>query len=177
MKDTDLKGMDMSELEYRRALKALPREIEPERDLWSGIAARIQAPVAKRRQPQWMRYAVAAGFTFTALALGMQLGPWSQSTAPLGTAQTAQASPWVLREAELLKVDLNSTLNSGPGAELAAIARAPDQVLSASLKELDSAEDELDRALRQNPDSTFLLDRMRRVQQQKTRLTLRALAA
>ncbi len=177
MTDMNMKGMDMSELEYRRALKALPREIEPGRDLWSGIAARIQAPVTKRRQPQWLNYAIAAGLACTALALGMQLGPWSQTTAPLITAQTGQTSPWVLREAELLKVDLNSALNAGPGAGLAEIARAPNQVLSASLKELDSAEEELDRALQQNPDSTFLLDRMRRVQQQKTRLTLRALAA
>jgi hypothetical protein len=167
----------MSELEYRRALKSLPREIEPERELWSGIAARIQPEAASRRQrPRWLGYAIAAGVTCAALALG-----WSLSFSPRFSDQqiaelSAPHSPWVLREAELIKVDLDAALVAGGELSPAQIARAPNRVLTASLKELDSAQSELDQALRQNPDSTFLLDRMRRVQQQRARLTLRALA-
>jgi hypothetical protein len=167
----------MSELEYRRALKALPREIEPGRDLWAGIAARIDTRPAARRRPRWIGYAIAAGVACTALALGWRMAPLTQQVARPIAVQAGQSSPWVLREAELMKVDLAATLAFGEGAKAAELARAPHQALSASLKELDSAEGELDRALRENPDSTFLLDRMRRVQQQKARLTLRALAA
>lgn len=172
-----MKDMDMSELEYRRALKALPREIEPERDLWAGIAARIDTRPAVRQRPRWIGYAIAAGVAFAAVALGWRLAPLSHHVAQPIAAQSSDAAPWVVREAELLKVDFDAALASGEGPRAAEYTRAPNQALSASLKELDSAEGELDRALRQNPDSTFLLDRMRRVQQQKARLTLRALAA
>ena len=168
----------MSELEYRRALKALPREIEPERDLWSGIAARIAPDTgAARRRPGWMRYAIAAGLTATAIALGALLVPRLTDDAAQLAMEPDTASPWVLREADLIKADLDAALTTAGGPEAAEYARAPNLVLSASLKELDSAQSELDQALRQNPDSTFLLDRIRRVQQQKARLTLRVMAA
>ena len=168
----------MSELEYRRALKALPREIDPERDLWSGIAARIDLPAtAVSRRPRWLSFAIAAGLTCAGLALGWRLASLPHDSSPQLAVQSAAASPWVLREADLLKVDLNAALTGGGSPEPFEIARAPNRVLSASLRELDSAESELDQALRQNPDSSFLLDRMRRVQQKKARLTLRALAA
>ena len=93
---------------------------------------------------------------------------------PLDLAAT---QAWSLREADLIKADLDAALVSAGAPEVAEYTRAPGLALSASLKELDSAQAELDQALRLNPDSTFLLDRMRRVQQQKARLTLRALAA
>lgn len=168
----------MSELEYRRALKALPREIDPERDLWSGIAARIDRPAAAvRRRPRWLSFAIAAGLTCAGLALGWRLASRPDDAAQPLAVRSAATSPWVLREAGLLKADLNAVLTAGGGPERYEIARTPNRVLSASLRELDSAESELDQALRQSPDSTFLLDRMRRVQQKKARLTLRALAA
>lgn len=166
----------INELDYRRALRALPREIEPERELWSGIAARIAPRPAVRRRPVWLGYAIAAGVACAALALAWRVVP-QQPAVPQFAVESAEQTPWVLREAELIKVDLNAALSTGVGPTAAEIARAPNRALTASLKELDSAESELDHALRLNPDSTFLLDRMRRVQQQKTRLTLRALAA
>ena len=168
----------MSELEYRRALKTLPREIDPERDLWSGIAARIDQPAGSvSRRPRWLSFAIAAGLTCAGLALVWRLASLPDNSSQQLAVHSAASSPWVLREAGLLKADLNAALTAGNGPERYEIARAPNRVLSASLRELDSAESELDQALRQSPDSTFLLDRMRRVQQKKARLTLRALAA
>ena len=38
----------MDELEYRRLLKTLPHAIEPDRDLFPGIAARLEARSAMR---------------------------------------------------------------------------------------------------------------------------------
>jgi hypothetical protein len=163
----------MSELEYRRALRAMPREIEPARDLWPAIEARLRAQsVPPRRRPAWLLPALAAGVAAATLAITLQLLPAARSP-----RDVAAAPAWSVREADLIKADLDAALVSAGAPGIAEYTRAPGLALSASLRELDSAQAELDQALRLNPDSTFLLDRMRRVQQQKARLTLRALAA
>ena len=163
----------MSELEYRRALKAMSREIEPGRDLWPAIEARLRAQsLPLRRRPRWLAPALVAGIAAAALATVSRLLPVAEQPLDLAATQA-----WSLREADLIKADLDAALVSAGAPEVAEYTRAPGLALSASLKELDSAQAELDQALRLNPDSTFLLDRMRRVQQQKARLTLRALAA
>ncbi len=171
----DIRDNGINELEYRRALKALPKELAPDRDLWAGIAARLEPRVAqpKARTP-WLRYAIAAGISCAAVAFAWRGLPMI-STADNQVA--VEQSPWVLREAEQLKADVDAALTIRDGVETILVSAHGDRALSASLKELDSAESELDQALRLNPDSTFLLDRMRHVQQQKSRLTLRSLAA
>jgi len=169
----------LSELAFRRALKALPREITPERDLWSGIAAQLPAravAVRPRTAPRWMVHALAAGVACAALVLGWRALPSQQVLQPGATASSGQA-PWVLREAQMMKADVDGALVAGTARGGTALDAHADRALGASLKELDSAEAELDQALRLNPDSSFLLDRLRHIQQQKSRLTLRALTA
>jgi hypothetical protein len=41
----------MSDNELRWQLRQLPREIDPPRDLWPGIADRLQRPGVPRRRP------------------------------------------------------------------------------------------------------------------------------
>lgn len=167
----------VSELEYRRQLKALPRELDPAADLWPGIAARLQAPARRSAAPpSWFRYALAAGLACAALALGSRLLPQAETGSVLAERRTGDA-PWVVREAELLKTSMDAALVDSTGISSARLAAHPDRAIGASLRELSSAESELDQALRLNPQSTFLLDRLRHVQQKKARLTLRALAA
>lgn len=172
-------GTGVSEFEYRRQLKALPREIDPDSDLWTGIAARLQAPAPRSAPaPRWLRYAIAAGVTCAALVLG------SHYLAQTGTVEvvvdgnpSVNSAPWVVREAEMLKTSMDAALVDGTGVSASNLGAHPDRAITASLRELSSAEAELDQALRMNPQSTFLLDRLRHVQQKKARLTLRALAA
>ncbi len=172
-------GAGVSEFEYRRQLKALPREMDPDSDLWQSIAARLQAPAPRSaRAPRWLRYAIAAGVTCAALVLGSHYLPRTETAHVMVDANAnANAAPWVVREAEMLKTSMDAALVDGTGVSATNLGAHPDRAITASLRELSSAEAELDQALRMNPQSTFLLDRLRHVQQKKARLTLRALAA
>lgn len=167
----------VSELEYRRQLKTLPREMEPAADLWPGIAARLQTPARSSAAPApWFRYAMAAGLACAALVLGSRMLPPAE-TGVAAVERPGEPAPWVVREAELLKTSMDAALVDSTGVTSTRIGTHPDRAIGASLRELSSAEAELDQALRINPQSTFLLDRLRHVQQKKARLTLRALAA
>ena len=51
----------MTESDLRWRLRQLPRDIEPDRDLWQGIAARIEArPVRRAPRRWWTSLALAA---------------------------------------------------------------------------------------------------------------------
>lgn len=168
----------MSELDYRRALKALPLELSPERDLWAGIEARIRVSSPRQRhRPLWLGLAIAAGISCLVVVLSLRgLGHGTRFENSENAVAQAEM-PWVLREAKSMRVEVDAALATGANGEAEQAVREPGRLLSASLRELDSAEIELDQALNLNPESTFLLERLRRVQQQKARLTLRALTA
>ena len=62
----------MEELEYRRLLKALPLAVEPDRDLFPGIVARLDARsvVGRRHARRLFPFAAAAGFAAVAIVAG-----------------------------------------------------------------------------------------------------------
>jgi hypothetical protein len=88
MSDTSIKGTGRDPLD--RALDALPRDVQPTRDLWAGIHAEISGPlpVALRPSPAtWMR-----------LAAGLALIVASSLTTYVITRQVAQEN---VRQAQL----------------------------------------------------------------------------
>ena len=166
----------MDELEYRRLLKTLPPAIEPDRDLFPGIAARLDArPANGRRHARGVfPFAAAAGFAAVAIVSGwlaLQRGPMAD------TAMVAQQPPTVLREARALRAEYNAALMAGTSNQWTQLREQADPRLVAAWTELDTAEAEITAALEQDPDARFLLNRLRQVQDQRLHLTQKALSA
>lgn len=164
----------MDELEYRRLLKALPRSIEPERDLFPGIALRLdaRAPRARARPP--FPFAAAAGFVAVVFAAGWLL---LQRMPQAAQTEVAQQSPALLREAQALRVEYDAAWPVGAADQRARLREQADPRLVAAWTELDAAESELREALTLDPDARFLLHRLKQVQDQRLQLTRKALSA
>jgi hypothetical protein len=167
----------MDELEYRRLLKTLPHAIEPDRDLFPGIAARLEPrAVATARRRGLFPFAAAAGFTAVAIAAGwlsLQRMPGPQPS----TAPVAEAAPVILREARALRAEFDAALVAGTSDQWTQLREQADPRFVAAWTELDAAEAELAEALQQDPDARFLLNRLKQVQEQRLHLTRKALSA
>jgi len=167
----------MDELEYRRLLKTLPHAIEPDRDLFPGIAARLEARSAMRsRRRGWFPFAAAAGFAAVAIAAGwMALHRLPDQDVP--TAVAAGSAPMMLREARALRAEYAAALIAGTSNQWTQVREQADPRLVAAWTELDAAEAELSDALEQDPDARFLLNRLKQVQDRRLHLTQKALSA
>jgi hypothetical protein len=167
----------MDELEYRRLLKTLPHAIEPDRDLFPGIAARLETrAAAKSHRRGLFPFAAAAGFTAVAIAAGwMALQRLPNADAP--TASVAESAPMMLREARALRAEFDAALVAGTANQWTQVREQADPRFVAAWTELDAAEAELSEALEQDPDARFLLNRLKQVQEQRLHLTQKALSA
>jgi len=139
----------MNDFEIHRDLRRMNAPREPQRDLWTGIATRIEAaPVAASRSLRWRRpaFAAAAGLVlaFTAFSTWRMQSPPSPSFA----AEDARA---------MLRAVKTRAPNDDPRLLAAAIV-------------LDSAHAELQQALAQHPDSPFLVDLLNRTQARRDKL-------
>ena len=164
---TENTGRDDLPDALRWQLRAMRRDEAPERDLWSGIAERIQAQPrqAAPRRPRWIApVAMAATLVF---AIGM-VGLWrigGERVSPPG-ATPAQRETLVQLEAHGMQRQYQAAMiEVGTG-------RPP--------AELQPAFDELDRnaalildALARNPDSRLLLEQLRRTYARRLALAQR----
>jgi len=139
----------MNDFEIQRDLRRMNAPREPQRDLWGGIATRIEAaPIVVTRAQRWRRpaFAAAAGITLAVAAFAtwrMQAPP-----TPSFAAEDARA---------LLRAVKTRAPNDDPRLLAAAIV-------------LDSAHAELQQALAQHPDSPFLVDLLNRTQARRDKL-------
>lgn len=166
----------MDELEYRRLLKALAPDIEPERDLFPGIAARLdlRAAAARRDVRPLFPFAAAAAFVVVSITVGwLALQRVPDAVAPDVLART----PLLLREAQALRVEYESATRGGAANQQSQLREQSDPRLVAAWTELDAAESELTAALEVAPDARFLLHRLKQVQDQRLQLTRKALSA
>lgn len=172
---------DDTDLRWR--LRQLPHEIDPPRDLWSGIESRLSPPQAARRRPWLTGLALAASLTL-AVALAWQLrepasvpapavaaapetvAPAGDDAAPLASAKAANAL--VQREAEAMTREYRATLREFAGAPL------PGS-LEPALATLDASAAEIRAAIDRDPEAVFLLDRLRSTYARRISLTQRAL--
>jgi hypothetical protein len=148
------------------SIRFLPKEIEPPRDLWPGIAARIaQEPrqeMAPTRSFRWPA-ALAAGFLVAAVSA---LLTWSLVRQPEPVVQASAPQP-----VETAIVPVNYGSRSGlTAAELAVrddlVARAREkfgelrpetrEAIVKNLAIIQQAADEIDAALAQDPASGML---------------------
>lgn len=154
------------EAELRMALHGLRRDIAPERDLWPGIAQRLQpqSSVAVRQSRGWP-LALAASML---LALGLT---WQVDTQPARPIPVGQPVSGALpTQAEALTLHYEAALRE---FDMAAVPGS----WQASLQVLDHSAEQVLIALRQQPDSQSLLDRLRRIYARRIALSRRAIFA
>lgn len=153
----------MGENELRWQLRQLPAEIDPPRDLWPGIAARLPVPAPRRRIAPWLGGLALAASVSLAIGLAWQL------RAPTAASLDPQAE-LVQREAEAMTREYQAALGQFEGAPV------PDPIAPA-LATLDRSAEEIRAALDADPDATFLLGQLRRTYARRLELTQRAAGA
>lgn len=160
----------MTEIDLRWRLRQLPRELEPSRDLWAGIAARIDTPAPRRTpRPWWLSLAMAAS-VLVAVGLGWRLSPAFSIAvpAPSATASVNFTGHLVAREAKVMTIEYESALRQFHGAPV------PDSV-AGSLQTLDASAEQIRQAIATDPQSVYLLQQLRKTYSRRLALTQRAL--
>lgn len=140
-------------------LGSLPRDIEPQHDLWPAIEARLD-PQPSRRRPAWAWQAaaavilVAASSLITANLLRHGNSPTAQATAPAApVVRAAFGQPRGLGAGyesarQELAADLEQRMSSMP--------ESARQKLLANLAEMRRAADEINAALARQPGDPLL---------------------
>lgn len=145
----------MNEFELQRDLRRLRGDRLPSRDLWSGIAARIEAagdvaaPAGRRRR--WLPLGAAAAMT---LAVGTGLA--SLALEQRGRDATA---------AETARLPVQAQIERARE-----LARIGDPQLASAEVVIDTASSELEQALAQQPDAVFLVGLINRTEAQRRKL-------
>jgi hypothetical protein len=134
----------------RWQLRALRRDIEPTRDLWTGIAARLPAQQAPARRPQ--RWLAPVAMAASVLVVVGTVGWFARAP---DTATLAPGPTLVQREAEGLTQQYQAALKE------VAVAPMPTS-LQPTLDELDRDAALIREALARDPDSVLLLEQLRR---------------
>ena len=156
----------MTETDLRWQLRQLPREIEPTRDLWPGIAAAIERRPAPRAH-RWMlpSFGMAASVLVVAGLAWKHLGS-SVPTVPVEAAADTSALV-VATESRAITDEYQAALRQYKGAPVPA-------ALEPTLGELDRSVVQIQRAIARDPDSVFLLEQLRRTYSTRLALTQRA---
>ena len=143
------------EFQWRSSLRELGGDVEPQRDLWPRIAARIVV------RPATQRWRMGLGLAATVLvAAGVATLAWrTQSTNAVPMAVTAPAN-----SAKGIATD-NAPL---------AWAVPANPALAAASRDLDSASVQLQQALEQHPQAVFLVGLLNRTNSQRMRLLRQA---
>ncbi len=164
--------------ELRWQLRGLRREAMPQRDLWPGIAARIEAegqakasnvatlPPRAARRFAWL--AMAASIAL-AIGIGWQMLPTSPVAEPIARAGAIPGNPTamlVTREAAAMAWEYKAALRE-VDANLASTPETP------ALLEIDRSAELVRTALARDPDARFLLDSLQRLYAQRLALTKR----
>jgi len=155
--------------ELRPWLDALPRSIEPENDLWPGIATRLEPRASRARRPAWRSWALQAlaAVLFMALGAGLERrlgGPAVPSASPEGdatapAAAVAEAGDFRAVEADYLRA--KEELWRAVVLRRDVLPRdrlTPEtlEVVDRNLRLIDEAIDELHAALERDPGNPRL---------------------
>ena len=153
----------MTETDLRWQLRQLPREVDPARDLWPGIAAAIERRPT-RRTHRWMlpSFAMAASLLLVA---GLA---WKR-TAPEALPSADASALVVATESRAITTEYEAALRQYKGAPM-------PHALAPALGELDRSVVQIQRAIARDPDSIYLLEQLRRTYSTRLALTQRAVA-
>jgi hypothetical protein len=140
--------MNANEDKLQRAVDRLPREIQPDRDLWPGIAARIgRRPRAAR--PLWA-YSLAATLVLAAFTGGLWLTFGRQAPnggpAEITAVGTSDAAYFAQRAAYA-----ESSVQSAPD-----LSPATRQVILKNLRVIETSMQQIQQALEKDPNNPRL---------------------
>lgn len=157
---------------------ALPREIAPERDLWAGIAARLDGETAAPRSAGhhaplrlagYATVAVAAALLVIVLARGGGTSPGGAGSTAYRTARAGLAFVGVARECLEMERDLFRLARADDGEERDAVLAD----ISLGLNQVDAAIAQAKGAWARRPDDASLTHRLARLYETKARLEAR----
>jgi hypothetical protein len=165
-----------TDAELRFRLRQLPREIEPGRDLWPGIEARLQPASRRRRFPTWGGgLALAASVLAAVVAFQVMRAP--AANAPLATTSPAPAADTRSAEAGMVQAEARA-MTVAYEAALAEYAAAPmPETIQPGLDELDRSARDIRLAIDASPESAHLLQMLQRTYARRIELTHRAATA
>lgn len=157
--------------DLRWRLRQLPARIDPPRDLWPGIADRIQARPARRSRPVWLAGLALAASVCVAVGLAWSLRVPEPAATDAGLAVVdpapASAGGPLQREADALTREYYAALREFEGAPM-------PEAISPALATLDRSASDLRGAIASDPDAVYLLDQLRRTYAWRLSLTQRA---
>lgn len=150
----------------RWKLQGLRREIQPESDLWPGIAARLtqvqQSNVERPKRISARRFVPWAMAASVLLVVGMF---WQGMPGP--TQSNPQTSPLVLQQAVAMTFDYENAL-----ARMQETQAHPE--VQQAFGELDRSAAQILTAIDRDPNAVFLLEQLRRTYARRLQLTQRA---
>jgi hypothetical protein len=167
MSTHDMNTQNRNDDALRWQLQALRRDIEPQGDLWPGIAARIAitpqqaAAEGVQRSPRARRFAPWAMAASVLLAIGVV---WQLN--PADPAQR-QGNPLIRQQAVSMTLDYENAL-----ARLQQAGTHPE--LAPAFGDLDRSAAQILGAIDRDPEARFLLDQLRRTYARRLELTRRA---
>jgi anti-sigma factor RsiW len=159
---------------------ALPREIQPARDLWPEVAARLRGAEGARgvlvrpAVPRWMRTTSLAAAAAVVIALSAAL--WTRGPGPVTpagpralhvTPVAAGAAPADLLEAEREYAGATADLMAALDRQKDALTPEARATLDANLKTIDDALAEVRTALRRDPGNAQLTHLLTSTHQKK----------
>lgn len=148
----------------RWQLRAMRKDVPPQRDLWPDIAARIaatpqEASTRTRRRTRWFAPVAMAASLLLAVGVVWQGGLLPGSASP--------ADPLMRQEAGALTREYQGALQTMPQTRSSS-AYAP------ALRDLDRSAAKILVALEHDPNARFLLEQLRRTYARRLALTQRA---
>jgi len=195
--ENELNELDAETRAIVRAAAEL-RDMKPSRDLWSGIAARIEAPIvalpvahpipAPRMAPSWHRLAIAASLLVVATAgityaIVKNTATREIAAAAADTAAAAVDTPFAggVQAVSLQTAEQTFDREIGAMRKIVDARRkeldpATVVVLEKNLKLIDGAIAESKAALAKDPASAFLMERLEHAYDTKLQL-LRGVAS
>ncbi|MEO6102088.1 MAG: hypothetical protein ABIP44_00425 [Pseudoxanthomonas sp.] len=161
-----IQGEGMQDEEALRwQLRGLRRDIEPQQDLWNGIAAAIAATpqdVGHSHEPPARRFApwaMAASVLLAAIAFWQIL--------PAARPAGGEADPLIRQQAVSMTFEYEQALASLQQADT-----HPE--MHAAFCDLDRSVEQILTAIDRDPNATFLLQQLRRTYARRLQLTQRA---
>jgi hypothetical protein len=152
------------EFEWRNQMRKLGGPVEPARELWPDIAARIaDAPAqstSRRRIAPWLAMAATLAI---AVGVGTFYFRGSGHSTPDRSTQALTRAPVVPSATPATSVD-------EPQRTALDWAMPADPALAATAQNLDNASAQLQGALEQRPDAVFLVGLLNRTNSQRLRL-------
>ena len=170
---TNNPGHEGGDAALRLALRGLRQDRDPARNLWPGIEARIHAlpqasvPVSPTKRWAWP-LAMAASMLLSA-GVAWQMRP-AEAPAAAPAAEQVVAATLVQREATTLTVQYQAALRE---LDVQAMPAGWQQGVDA----LDRSAVEINDALKRDPNSRLLLERLRATYSRRLALSRRALYA